>query len=368
MEIAQRILAQFLLVIMKAKSQLKPKCLWQVNVAPIRSKQRALLLACLALHLLLLLPLPVLAKKQSDSPNNGSAQSVAVVKPQVRYLNFPERSVGFVQAYTFDPSGFDFGTTRIANACGRVAVPAAAECGLVVNYDGAQDLSFLNKLPPGALVVLQCNNFEISDEQFLSINHLEKMKVLELSSTDIGNRGFEQLKNCSNLVELVMPSCLITGPALASLKDVTTLKRLAVDHNDLDDVSLASLKGLKNLLAVRLQACKIGDAGLAHLKGCQRLTHIDIGQNKKITDNCLPTLLSFKNLVHLDLTDTSVTIVGFRQLSKLPKLRHFGLAFSSVSEKQLAELRRLMPNCQIINTRAGKVPLDVFEPISKRSK
>lgn len=337
-------------------------------MALIRSKQRAHLLACLALHVLLLLSLPALAKKPSDSHNIGSAEKAGVSRTQVKYLNFPERSVGFVQAYTFAPDSFDFGATRIANACGTVAVPRTAECGLVVNYDGAQDLSFLNKLPPGALVVLQCNEFEISDEQFLAINHLEKMKVLELSSTDIGNRGFEHLKTCSSLVELVMNSCLITGPALASLKDITTLKRLAVDHNDLDDASLVSLKGLKNLLAVRLQACKIGDAGLAHLKGCQRLTHIDIGQNKKITDKCLPTLLSFKNLIHLDLTDTSVTMVGFRQLSKLPKLTHFGFAFSSVSEKQLAELRRLMPHCQITNSRAGKVPLDVFEPISKKRR
>jgi hypothetical protein len=335
---------------------------------PIHSKQETLLLASLALSLLLLLPTPsALAKKLSDAPAGKDAKT-AVLKPSVKYLNFPERSVGFVQAYTFDPDSFDFGATRIANACGRVAVPQAAECGLVVNYDGAQDLTFLNKLAPGALVVLQCNNFEISDEQFLAINHLEKMKVLELSSTDIGNRGFEHLKTCSSLVELVMNSCLITGPALASLKDLTTLKRLVVDHNDLDDASLASLKGLKNLMAVRLQACKIGDAGLAHLKGCERLTHVDIGLNKNITDKCLPTLLSFKNLIHLDLTDTSVTMVGFRQLSKLPKLTHFGFAFSSVSEKQLAELRRLMPHCQITNSRAGKVPLDVFEPISKKRR
>lgn len=326
-----------------------------------------LLLASLALSLLLLLPTVSLAKKQSDAPAGKDAKA-AVLKPQVKYLNFPERSVGFVQAYTFTPDGFDFGATRIANACGRVAVPQAAECGLVVNYDGAQDLTFLNKLAPGALVVLQCNNFEISDEQFLAINHLEKMKVLELSSTDIGNRGFEHLKTCSSLVELVMNSCLITGPALASLKDLTSLKRLVIDHNDLDDASLASLKGLKNLMAVRLQACKIGDAGLAHLKGCERLTHVDIGLNKNITDKCLPTLLSFKNLIHLDLTDTSVTMVGFRQLSKLPKLTHFGFAFSSVSEQQLAELRKLMPHCQITNSRAGKVPLDVFEPISKKRR
>lgn len=182
-----------------------------------------LLLACLALSLLLLLPTPsALAKKLSDAPAGKDAKA-AVLKPSVKYLNFPERSVGFVQAYTFAPDSFDFGATRIANACGRVAVPQAAECGLVVNYDGAQDLTFLNKLAPGALVVLQCNEFEISDEQFLAINHLEKMKVLELSATDIGNRGFEHLKTCSSLVELVMNSCLITGPALASLKDLTTL-------------------------------------------------------------------------------------------------------------------------------------------------
>lgn len=333
---------------------------------PIHFEQETLLRASLALSLLLLLPTPsALAKKQSDAPAGKDAKAAAL-KPKVKYLNFPERSVGFVQAYTFSPDSFDFGASRIANACGRVAVPPDAECGLVVNYDGAQDLTFLNKLAPGALVVLQCNNFEISDEQFLAINHIEKMKVLELSSTDIGNRGFEHLKTCSSLVELVMNSCLITGPALASLKDLTTLKRLVIDHNDLDDASLASLKGLKNLMAVRLQACKIGDAGLVHLKGCERLTHVDIGLNKNITDKCLPTLLSFKNLIHLDLTDTSVTMVGFRQLSKLPKLTHFGFAFSSVSEQQLAELRRLMPHCQITNSRAGKVPLDVFEPISKK--
>ncbi len=232
---------------------------------PIASKQETLLLTCLALGFLLLLPAQsALAKRPSDA-HEGRGAKAAVVKAPIKYLNFPERSVGFVQAYTFAPDSFDFGATRIANACGRVAVPQGTECGLVVNYDGAQDLTFLNKLAPGALVVLQCNEFEISDEQFLAINHLEKVKVLELSSTDIGNRGFEHLKTCSSLVELVMNSCLITGPALASLKDLTTLKRLVVDHNDLDDASLASLKGLKNLMAVRLQACKIGDAGLARI-------------------------------------------------------------------------------------------------------
>ncbi len=315
-----------------------------------------------------LLPSPAWASKPGATAKPQSPTQSALGKPKFNLLTFPDRSVGMLQIYQFSPDTVDFGAHYLAKACGKVAVPAGADCGLVVNYDGAQDLSFLNKLPPGALVVLQCNNFEISDEQLLALNHLDQMKVLEFSSTDIGNRGFARLKRCSSLLELVVNSCLITGPALENLKDVTTLKRLVVDHNDLDDNSLAWLKGLKNLLAVRLQACKIGDSGLAHLRKCEQLTHIDIGQNKNITDNCLPTLLSFKNLFHLDLTDTSVTIVGLRQLAKLPKLGHLGIDFNSISVKQLAELRKVMPHCQITNSRAGRVPLEVFEPITKKGR
>jgi len=337
----------------------------QVFVAKIMHLKR-LLLGGLAAGLLL--PSPAWASKPGATGKPQSPTQSALGKPKFNLLTFPDRSVGMLQIYQFSPDSVDFDAHYLANARGKVAVPAELDCGLLVNYEGSQDLSFWNKLPSGSLVVLVANNLEISDEQLLALKHLDKLKVIEMSATEIGNRGFARFKECANLHELVTPSCLITGSALACLKDLTGLRRLVIDHNDLDDASIAHLKGLKNLLAVRLQACKIGDSGLAYLKDCQSLSNIDIGQNKNITDHCLPTLLTFKKLNRLNLTDTSVTMAGLKQLAKLPKLERLTLSYDRLTTKQLLEMRKLLPRCQIVNGRAGRVPLEIFDPITKKMR
>jgi hypothetical protein len=286
--------------------------------------------------------------------------TVALAAPAGRVLEFPARSVGDLAAVTFNKNDGTYDVRYFAKARGKVVLDDKVRCGLVVNYDGAQDLTFINRLASAALVYLRCNDFEITDKQFQALTNLAGLKVLEIAQADITDTGFKHVCASPQLEELIMPSCLIRGGSFDAFKCIPHLRRLVVDHNRLNDACLSNLRYLKELCMIRLQACEIGDAGIANLRFLPLIADVDIAQNKGITDKSIDTLLACPKIFRLDLKDTSITPAGLARLSTMPRLTQLTYRFNLLSAAENARLRKQLPHCQLIDA-ISKTPIELFE-------
>ena len=97
---------------------------------------------------------------------------------------------------------------------------------------------------------------------------------------------------------------------------------------------------------------RVGDDGLAILKECEKLEILEL-VNIDVTDDGLAVLRSFPRLKDLTiyrdgfrerlLTDTAV-----RDLRNLNKLTRLNVAGGWMSKTAVAELRRSLPDCEVV--------------------
>jgi Leucine-rich repeat (LRR) protein len=101
------------------------------------------------------------------------------------------------------------------------------------------------------------------------------------------------------------------------------------------------------------------------LRSCTNLTHLNLSENRKVTDDGLKGLSLFLRLRELNLSSCDITDDIFPTLRKLSDLRSLTLSFcpriSDIGIKTLGELRKLtfldLQGCSRI-TRAGLARID----------
>ena len=123
---------------------------------------------------------------------------------------------------------------------------------------------------------------------------------------------------------------------------------------DLTDAGVKSIIELPNIKKLTLYGGKprVGDDGLAILKECKKLEILEL-VNIDVTDDGLAVLRSFPRLKDLTiyrdgfrerlLTDTAV-----RDLRNLNKLTRLNVAGGWMSKTAVAELRRSLPDCEVV--------------------
>jgi hypothetical protein len=252
--------------------------------------------------------------------------------------------------------------TFFAAARGKVVVPRGLLLSLTVSYQGAQDLSSLDRLPPGVVAFLKIERLSVTDQQFKALKSLPDLKGLELVDVDITDRGIMQLQNCHNLIFASLKSSVVTGKGLAAFRNLKTLQHLDFEQNLFDDASLSNLSGLTDLYYLRLKDCRLTDAGLKHLQPLSNLVELVLSINK-ITDAGVASLLPLRNLRSLNITDTKVTMASVASLAKFPKLRELTISQVDFTPAQLEEMRRRLPHCHINDGKNTGADLRIFAPL-----
>jgi serine/threonine protein kinase/Leucine-rich repeat (LRR) protein len=103
------------------------------------------------------------------------------------------------------------------------------------------------------------------------------------------------------------------------------------------DAGLAVFKDCKNLTRLSLWQTNVGDAGLVHVKECNLVAHLYLGTTR-VTDAGLAHLDGLTNLVSLDLLSTKVTGVGLACLKRCHRLDNLSLAHTGMTDAGLAHL------------------------------
>ncbi len=166
------------------------------------------------------------------------------------------------------------------------------------------------------VVSLNLNSTNVTDAGLKELAVFENLNSLYLYDVGVTDAGLRELASCKNLTSLVLRGTKVTDTGLKQLAPLRNLNHLALP--DVTDATLQELRFIGLLHA-------LSDA---HAKDHERPKSADevisLSLGYKVTDAGLKELVGLKNLVSLDLRDTSVTAAG------------------------VAELRKMLPKCEIV--------------------
>jgi uncharacterized membrane protein len=119
-------------------------------------------------------------------------------------------------------------------------------------------------------------------------------------------------------------------------------------RKNLTDENFAKLAPvIGKLVSADLSATSITDKSIALLASAENLRMIRLCETD-ITDASMDTLAKLQNLESVNLFGTKVTDAGVKKLAALPKLKSLYLWQTEVSEAAIAELRKALPELEII--------------------
>lgn len=215
-----------------------------------------------------------------------------------------------------------------------------------------------NYLPNITSLCFEDQNFHCFD----NLSVLKKLNSLILIRNDIQDLNFLQSNICHSLEELMLWS--VNGDKQLNFDLLSSLERLTsltLRENDLSNLSfLSSLNTLEDLTInlnskivnietigyltnlTSLNLCYNRIDNISPISKLDKLKDLDLERNK-IHD--ISSIIHLKNLT--DLTLSYNPIGDFSPLMELPNLNSLYLVGTSISEKQLYDLRMALPNCNI---------------------
>ena len=116
--------------------------------------------------------------------------------------------------------------------------------------------------------------------------------------------------------------------------------------SDFTDEGMKYLSGLPHWSAIELYGIPISDGGLKHLSELSNLSSLVI-RNSQITDAGVEHLKKLTKLESLSLVGNQMTHACIENLKGMTNLLNLQLDQSILSEKNLADLRESLPECDI---------------------
>lgn len=222
------------------------------------------------------------------------------------------------------------------------------------------------------------------------------------------NAGLECLVTLQNLHSLNLAYTNITDPAIATLAELNGLTYLSVDSRLISDNGLQHLPSLPKLVALDIFGCKvtcplptrqmnaesavsearpdivtesprvqmsrIGAACVARLTSLRwletaggilddhgvqaltplapSLTYLSLAQNKCITDKAWNSLVIFRSLCQLNLSETGMSVPKIVEVMRLPALRELSIHGVKGTQAQADDLADQLPhlnvNCRML--------------------
>ena len=175
------------------------------------------------------------------------------------------------------------------------------------------------------LTHLNLTDSDVTGSGLTALAPLTRLRVLHVSGCRISNASVAIIgNNFKELRELYMDCATVTDVGVAMLKPLAgTLRRLDLFEASVGDAGLDKLSGFNQLVFLECCNGRVTNAGLvkiaAHLPA---LTSLNLSNNRHITDDGLEPLRLLTKLVHVNLSQTSVTHQGlaFLQDGKAAKM------------------------------------------------
>src|SRR5215510_10730801 len=292
---------------------------------------------------------------------------------------------------------------QVSNLSPKTSLKTSLDTGWISEAGGT-----ITRDRAGRIIGVDLRSSWVTDSDLPQLVDLPYLTHLDLSLTRITDHGLQQLKNAPGIVDLNLYYAeLITDEGMAALKswkklkrvnlrgtkitdttlehlaNVMTLEFLDIGFAQITDVGLDRLTPLTNLKELIISGNKLTDTGLQSLRQLQGLTSLSLGGSQRtdsglwtisLTELGLDAIATLKELRELRLDGMPVSarwlekLKGFNKLERLslqdckrlgddaapllaswPALRVLDLKGTSMTEKGLADLRRLKSNAQIFH-------------------
>ncbi len=175
----------------------------------------------------------------------------------------------------------------------------------------------------------------VTDAACVVIGRMQQLRALNLKKT-----GFEPVK--------------LTNEGLSHLSGLTQLEVLNLSGNSVTDDGLRHLQPLSLLRELDLSRLPLTDAGLTTLASLKKLEDLNLLFSEGfagpiVTDAGMTSLANLGALKRLNLVGASITDRSLDDLSQMRTLRRLTLIDTQISEQGILQLRRLLPECQILS-------------------
>ncbi|MEO1996324.1 MAG: hypothetical protein ABGZ17_13730, partial [Planctomycetaceae bacterium] len=168
---------------------------------------------------------------------------------------------------------------------------------------------------------------------------------------------FSTIGELSALQTLLLPDSQLTDADMAALPELPELRRLDFDYcKKLTDAGVTHLKKLPKLESLVLAGSQVTDTGLETLVFLTSLKSLDLNGCRKLTDNAVAQLHLCAALAELVILDTDISGAAFVQLAKIKTLSKVIVESKQVSERQVGEFLKTLPECEVIRFKPPPAP------------
>jgi serine/threonine protein kinase/formylglycine-generating enzyme required for sulfatase activity len=169
-----------------------------------------------------------------------------------------------------------------------------------------------------------------------------------ISESDIPSKDFtiEKLIFYDGFKKMKEP--LVTASDMWRLEGLKELRWLDLRANHVGDAGMTKLGALSSLQTLVLHDCRLTDTSMSVIGQLRQLTRLDLGYNKKITDQGTAHLAYLKELEWLNLYRCSITdktLTGV--LASHPNIAYVEAYQTQVTKTGVQALQRAKPGCNI---------------------
>jgi Leucine-rich repeat (LRR) protein len=290
-----------------------------------------------------------------------ASQSCAMSADSRITLHFPARSVGTLVACQNVDSLFR--GKVLGNAAGDIVTAKDTPLGLKLNYDGSENMAFLDKLKAPNLMALDMCKMGVEDSQFSHIASLPSLRRLNAIETELGDAGMLSIGKLTALRHLDISRTAVTSKGFREINHLTNLEDLYAASLKLDDDCISSLEHLTTIKSLGLSGSCVSDKAMVYLAKLKNLQELFISRSPVTDKGLAPVLANCKEIGHLDVANTDVTVKLLPALKGLPKLRSLTVTTRRFTPAQLNLMRKTLPQCLIKDENPSWAPVGIFEPL-----
>ncbi|MDX1985979.1 MAG: hypothetical protein SFV17_04755 [Candidatus Obscuribacter sp.] len=270
-------------------------------------------------------------------------------------LKFP---LGFRAARLIDLNG------RYIELRGRLSLPRNRRFVLEVADSDSSQLDLLSQIPASSISKVVATNIDLNDENIEPLLRFKECEAIDLSGTDIGDSTLSKLREWRKLNKVTVPSTLITRRGLGDLLKCHSIGFLDISSNQLGAQPFESLRNSSSITYLDASKCRLKDEDIKFLEGLPKLNYLFLNYNRGLSDKCVSSLTTIRELVEIRLAESGITADGLKRLGSLGRLKLIVLRFSEPSLSKTV-LRKCLPDrIRIADvTEFFDTPPDFFEPL-----
>jgi serine/threonine protein kinase len=274
---------------------------------------------------------------------------------QGRKFAFPrDKSLGLLY-WHYKPGTRDLGyAPKNFQAQNNCLVPPQALLHLIA-FDVLSDVpqNFSGFGPNDLDYLALSDDFIWTDRHMVYIGKLTGLHTLIADEAGISDKCIADLNHLVNLEALSVGATKLTGTGLSNLLRLSKLQKFAASDIAKMSAALKTMTGSQSLTNLEVDGCKLSDDDLKVIGTMTNLGLLDIGNNPKITDKGLQTIVTLHNLSILKIDGAGVSPACIKTLKQLPKLRVLCINMGQWSTVDKIDLHRAIPTCNVSQIRKG---------------